>query len=139
MDRRLSHWQCTFCRHENPLSEQAEVCGKCNGARQQLGDSDAVAREGARRSARSREVYGRALNLRGVGCETVPRLTPGLARLIILDAPYGMLAPNKSNRYKTKWKDKKWDEGDLRRGSMPTLVDEYSWGYDKHVLTWGVG
>ena len=38
MDRRLSHWQCTFCRHENPLSEQADVCGKCNGARQQLGD-----------------------------------------------------------------------------------------------------
>ena len=62
MDRRLSHWQCTFCRHENPLSEQADVCGKCNGARQQLGDSDAVAREEARRSARSREAYGRALN-----------------------------------------------------------------------------
>ena len=65
MDRRLSHWQCTFCRHENPLSEQADVCGKCNGARQQLGDSDAVAREEARRSARSREAHGRALNSRG--------------------------------------------------------------------------
>ena len=86
MDRRLSHWQCTFCRHENPLSEQAEVCGKCNGARQQLGDSDAVAREGARRSARSREAYGRALNLRGVGCETVPRLTPGIFEQARYDA-----------------------------------------------------
>eukprot|EP00964_Phaeocystis_antarctica_P059570 scaffold35383_cov71-Phaeocystis_antarctica.AAC.2 len=33
MDRRLSHWQCTFCRHETALSEQVDVCGKCNGAR----------------------------------------------------------------------------------------------------------
>ena len=32
MDRRLSHWQCTFCRHETALSEQVDVCGKCNGA-----------------------------------------------------------------------------------------------------------
>ena len=86
MDRRLSHWQCTFCRHENPLSEQAEVCGKCNGARQQLGDSDAVAREEARRSARSREAHGRALNSRGVGCETVPRLTPGIFEQARYDA-----------------------------------------------------
>jgi len=78
MDRRLSHWQCTFCRHETALSEQVDVCGKCNGARRQLGDSDAVARESARRLARSKEAHGRALNARGVGCETVPRVTLGI-------------------------------------------------------------
>ena len=39
MDRRLSHWQCTFCRHETALSEQVNVCGKCNGARRQLGQA----------------------------------------------------------------------------------------------------
>ena len=33
MDRRLSHWRCTFCCHETALSEQVDVCGKCNGAR----------------------------------------------------------------------------------------------------------
>ena len=78
MDRRLSHWQCTFCRHETALSEQVDVCGKCNGARRQLGGSDAVARESARRLARSKEAHGRALNARGVGCETVPRVTLGI-------------------------------------------------------------
>ena len=78
MDRRLSHWRCTFCCHETALSEQVDVCGKCNGARRQLGDSDAVARESARRLARSTEAYGRALNARGVGCETVPRVTLGI-------------------------------------------------------------
>ena len=31
--------------------------------------------ESARRLARSTEAYGRALNARGVGCETVPRVT----------------------------------------------------------------
>ena len=44
----------------------------------QLGDSDAVARESARRLARSKEAHGRALNARGVGCETVPRVTLGI-------------------------------------------------------------
>ena len=78
MDRRLSHWQCTFCRHETALSEQVDVCGKCNGARRQVGDSDAVARESARRLARSKEAHGRALNARGVGCEAVPRVTLGI-------------------------------------------------------------
>ena len=39
VDRRLSHWQCTFCRHETALSEQVNVCGKCNGARRQLGQA----------------------------------------------------------------------------------------------------
>ena len=78
MDRRLSHWRCTFCCHETALSEQVDVCGNCNGARRQLGDSDAVARESARRLARSTEAYGRALNARGVGCETVPRVTLGI-------------------------------------------------------------
>ena len=41
MDRRLSHWQCTFCRHETPLSDQASACGRCGGVRRQLGDSNA--------------------------------------------------------------------------------------------------
>ena len=41
MDRRLSHWQCTFCRHETLLWEQANVCGRCGGVRRQLGDSNA--------------------------------------------------------------------------------------------------
>ena len=34
--------------------------------------------ESARRLARSTEAYGRALNARGVGCETVPRVTLGI-------------------------------------------------------------
>ena len=42
MDRRLSHWKCTFCGNETPLSEQVDVCGMCNGARQQLGDSGSL-------------------------------------------------------------------------------------------------
>ena len=44
----------------------------------QLGDSDAVARESARRAARASEAHGCALNARGVGCETVPRTTQGV-------------------------------------------------------------
>ena len=32
MDRRLTHWQCTFCRHEMLISEEAEQCSSCNGA-----------------------------------------------------------------------------------------------------------
>ena len=44
MDRRLSHWRCTFCCHETALSEQVDVCGKCNGARRQLGDSVMLSR-----------------------------------------------------------------------------------------------
>eukprot|EP00964_Phaeocystis_antarctica_P075162 scaffold46347_cov68-Phaeocystis_antarctica.AAC.2 len=32
MDRRLSHWRCTFCCHETALSEQVDVCGKCTMA-----------------------------------------------------------------------------------------------------------
>ena len=27
MDRRLSHWQCSFCRQETAVSEQVNVCG----------------------------------------------------------------------------------------------------------------
>jgi len=26
MDRRLTHWQCTFCRHETAVSEQVNTC-----------------------------------------------------------------------------------------------------------------
>ena len=36
------------------------------------------ASESARRLARSKEAHGRALNARGVGCETVPRVTLGI-------------------------------------------------------------
>ena len=47
-DRRLSHWKCTYCRHEMLMSERAAVCEKCNGSRQELRDADAAGRETAR-------------------------------------------------------------------------------------------
>ena len=37
MDRRLTHWQCAFCRSETALSEESDRCRKCNGPREQLG------------------------------------------------------------------------------------------------------
>ena len=69
MDRRLTHWQCTFCRHEMLISEEAEQCSSCNGVRQHLGDADAVEREKARRQSREKEAHGRKLNARGAGTE----------------------------------------------------------------------
>ena len=92
MDRRLSHWQCTFCRHETALSEQRDVCCKCNGARLQLGDSDAVARESARRAARETEAHGRLLNARGVGCENVPRATVGIFEQVRISVAFREVA-----------------------------------------------
>ena len=41
MDRRLTHWQCTFCRHEMRNDAGLSVCSKCGGAKAQLRDADA--------------------------------------------------------------------------------------------------
>mmetsp|Transcript_91116 Transcript_91116/g.273627 ORF Transcript_91116/g.273627 Transcript_91116/m.273627 type:complete len:157 (+) Transcript_91116:242-712(+) len=46
MDRRDSHWQCTYCAFENENDKM--VCGKCSKPPQQLGDADTQAREDAR-------------------------------------------------------------------------------------------
>tara|TARA_B110000046_G_C13007400_1_gene404963 strand:- start:1047 stop:1853 length:807 start_codon:yes stop_codon:yes gene_type:complete len=40
--------------------------------------------------------------------DAIQDLPDASVRLIIIDPPYNMLAPGKSNRYKTQWKDKKW-------------------------------
>jgi hypothetical protein len=86
MERRLTHWQCTFCRHEMPLAEDAVLCGRCKGPRRQLGDADTAAREAARRQARQTEMHGRQLNGRGVGCETVARAAQGVFATARYDA-----------------------------------------------------
>ena len=57
MDRRLTHWACVFCRHENANNETS--CTNCTGVRVQLGGADATAREDARRACRQRELQGR--------------------------------------------------------------------------------
>lgn len=78
MERRLTHWQCVFCRHETPHSAGATACGACGGIKQQLGDADAAGREAARRRARSKEYVGRQLNALGVGTSGVPRAAQGV-------------------------------------------------------------
>ena len=86
MDRRLSHWKCTYCRHEMLMSERAAVCEKCNGSRQELRDADAAGRETARAAARKGEARGRALNQRGAGGEQVPRVAQGVFEQVRHDA-----------------------------------------------------
>ena len=76
MDRRESHWQCTYCAFENENDKM--VCGKCSKPPQQLGDADTQAREDARRQQRRKELHGRELNGRGSGTEMVPRMTQGV-------------------------------------------------------------
>ena len=76
MDRRLTHWACVFCRHENANNETS--CTNCTGVRVQLGGADATAREDARRACRQRELQGRLLNARGVGTQLVPRAAQGV-------------------------------------------------------------
>ena len=78
MDRRLTHWQCAFCRSEMALSEESDRCRKCNGPREQLGDADAEEREKARRASRQGEAHGRKLNARGTGSERIPRAALGV-------------------------------------------------------------
>ena len=86
MDRRLTHWQCAFCRHEMLLSEGADKCSRCNGTRQHLGDADAEEREKARRQSREKEAHGRKLNARGTGTECVPRAAQGVFEVARHDA-----------------------------------------------------
>ena len=91
MDRRLTHWQCTFCSNEMLISEEAEQCSSCNGVRQHLGDADAVEREKARRQSREKEAHGRKLNARGAGTECVSRAAQGVfevARVVVLGKNY---------------------------------------------------
>lgn len=78
MDRRLTHWQCAFCRSETALSDESDRCRKCNGPREQLGDADAEEREKARRASRQGEAHGRKLNARGTGSERIPRASLGV-------------------------------------------------------------
>ena len=78
MDRRLSHWRCVFCRHETPNDANVSKCGKCGGARSELGDADTSGREQARRAARSKDAHGRQLNALGVGTARVPRAAQGV-------------------------------------------------------------
>ena len=86
MDRRLTHWQCAFCRHEMLLSEGADKCSRCNGTRQHLGDADAEEREKARRQSREKEAHGRKLNARWTGTECVPRAAQGVFEVARHDA-----------------------------------------------------
>ena len=86
MDRRLTHWQCTFCRHETPMAAQATSCGRCGGERLQLRDADANGREKARRAARCKEYVGRQLNGRGAGTDIVPRAAQGVFERSRVDA-----------------------------------------------------
>ena len=78
MDRRLTHWQCVYCRHETRNDAKASACGKCGGTKSLLGDADATGRDAARRQARSKEYVGRQLNVRGAGTDTVPRAAQGV-------------------------------------------------------------
>ena len=47
--------------------------------------------------------------------DIVRGLPDDLSPLIIIDPPYNVLRPHKSNRYNTQWEDKKWDGGEWRR------------------------
>jgi len=47
--------------------------------------------------------------------DIAPRLPDDLSSLIIIDPPYGVLRPHESNRYKTQWKDNKWDRAEWAR------------------------
>ena len=47
--------------------------------------------------------------------DAVEHLPDDSVRLIVIDPPYNMLAPRKSNRYRTQWKDKKWKLAEWQR------------------------
>lgn len=47
--------------------------------------------------------------------DAVKDLPDSSVRMIIIDPPYNMLTPRKSNRYKTQWKDKKWKVEEWRQ------------------------
>ena len=78
MQRRLTHWQCIYCRHETRNDAAASKCGKCGGDKAQLRDADSEARENARCGARAKEYKGRQLNGRAVGTQNVPRAAQGV-------------------------------------------------------------
>jgi DNA modification methylase len=50
----------------------------------------------------------RATLVLGSCFDVAPHLPDDLSPLFILDPPYNMLSPSKSNRYKTQWPDKAW-------------------------------
>ena len=78
MDRRLTHWQCSYCRRETPNDSRSTKCGHCCEAKAQLRDADANGREAARRAQRAKKYQGRSLNALGVGTASVPRAAQGV-------------------------------------------------------------
>ena len=55
MDRRLTHWQCIYCRRETRNDARATRCWNCDGEKEQLRDADSEGREAARRGQRAKE------------------------------------------------------------------------------------
>ena len=86
MDRRLTHWQCSYCRRETPNDSRSTKCGHCGEAKAQLRDADANGREAARRAQRAKEYQGRSLNALGVGTASVPRAAQGVFERTRADA-----------------------------------------------------
>ena len=87
MDRRLTHWQCIYCRRETRNDARATRCWNCDGEKEQLRDADSEGREAARRGQRAKECGGRSLNALGAGTSLVPRAAQGVferARLEVL-------------------------------------------------------
>ena len=72
MDRRLTHWQCIYCRRETRNEARATRCWSCDGEKEQLRDADSDGREAARRGQRAKEYAGRSLNALGVCTSLVP-------------------------------------------------------------------
>ena len=85
MERRLTHWMCSFCRSEMAVGA-SDKCSRCGGLREHLRDEDAAAREAARLAARAKEHRGRTLNARGKGSDVVPRVTQGVFESVRHDA-----------------------------------------------------
>ena len=86
MDRRLTHWQCSYCRRETPNDSRSTKCGHCGEAKAQLRDANANGREAARRAQRAKEYQGRSLNALGVGTASVPRAAQGVFERTRADA-----------------------------------------------------
>uniref|UniRef100_A0A0D3ILT8 Uncharacterized protein n=2 Tax=Emiliania huxleyi TaxID=2903 RepID=A0A0D3ILT8_EMIH1 len=78
MDRRLTHWQCIYCRRETRNDARATSCWNCGGEKEQLRDADSEGREAARRRQRAKEYAGRSLNALGAGTSLVPRAAQGV-------------------------------------------------------------
>ena len=78
MDRRLTHWQCIYCRRETRNDARATRCWNCDGEKEQLRDADSEGREAARRGQRAKEYAGRSLNALGAGTSLVPRAAQGV-------------------------------------------------------------